>query len=79
MSMVRVSWNVSGFEQVRRSPETQRLIDSYVDDMVDAAGPGYDGNGMQGRSRYRGIVFPDSWSAVRDNGRHNTLVSLLGR
>ena len=90
----KIVWNNAGFEEIRRSPKVVSLIDNLGSRTATQAGKGYVYSGRQGKKgpspewnkqrgpgfqgRYRGIVFPDSHRASRDNAKHNTLVKLMG-
>ena len=75
---MKIQWNRSAFEEVRRSGPVMAEISALTYGLAREAGEGYEGSTMQGRSRFRGIVFPDTWSARKDNARNNTLVRVLG-
>lgn len=75
---MRVQWNRPAFEEVRRSGPVMAEISALTYGLARSAGDGYVGSTMQGRSRFRGIVYPDTWSARKDNARSNTLVRVLG-
>lgn len=75
---MKIRWNRAAFEEVRRSGPVMAEISGLTYGMARAAGDGYEGSTMQGKSRFRGIVYPDTWSARKDNARHNTLVRVLG-
>lgn len=91
---LRIVWNNKGFEEIRRSPKVAALVDKLGESAAMQAGKGYVYSGRQGKKgpspawnkkrgpgfqgRYRGIVFPDTARAMRDNAKHNTLVKLMG-
>lgn len=75
---MKVQWNRAAFEEVRRSGPVMAEVSALTYGLARAAGEGYKGSTMQGLSRFRGIVFPDTWSARKDNARNNTLVRVLG-
>lgn len=75
---MKVVFNRAAFEEVRRSGPVMAEISGLTYGLARKAGDGYRGSTMQGKSRFRGIVFPDSWSARKDNARNNTLVRVLG-
>lgn len=79
-----IEWNIQGFEQVRRSPEAVRLLESKVDAAASAAGPGYVGSVVQGQGkgtlgRAIGTVYTEEFKAILDNARHNTLMRVFDR
>lgn len=76
--MVRYVPNRAGLEEVARGPIAQDLVERYGTHMAAAAGDGFVASYQQGRSRYRGIIYPDTWSAIGRNRRDNTLVRVLG-
>lgn len=75
---MKVDWNRAAFEEVRRSGPVMAAISGLTYGLARSAGDGYEGSTQQGKSRFRGIVYPDTWSARKDNARNNTLVRVLG-
>lgn len=91
---LKIVWKNKGFEEIRRAPKTVSLVDKLGSQTAMQAGKGYVYSGRQGmkgpspawnkqrgpgfQGRYRGIVFPDTPRAMRDNAKHNTLVKLMG-
>lgn len=63
-------------EKVLRGPQVQRVVDTVTDDVAAACGKGYKASTMQGKSRYRGIVFPGTGRAVRDARKNNTMLNV---
>ena len=84
MAKTRFEWNNAGFEEIRRSPEAVRLLESKVDSAASAAGPGYVGSVVQGVGRGTlgraiGTVFTDDFKAIKDNSRNQTLMRVFDR
>lgn len=80
----KFKWNPAGFEAVRRSPAAVRLLESKVDSASGAAGPGYVGSVVQGVGRGTlgraiGTVYTDTFKAILDNARNNTLMRVFDR
>lgn len=67
-------WNTPAFDAIRRTPGVQALVDQAAADTADACGKGYDWSAIQGKTRYRAIVFPDTFRAYRDARRNNTML-----
>lgn len=65
------------FEELRRAEKTQDLIDDATTTIAARAGRRYVPSTMQGKTRYRGIVYPENYRAHVDNQRHNTLLKAL--
>lgn len=76
--MVRYVPNRTGLEELARGPIAQQLVHQHGDRIASAAGDGFVASYQQGKSRYRGIVYPDTWSAIGRNRRDNTLIRVLG-
>lgn len=70
--------NRAGLEALARGEVAQTLVRKYGDGTSSSAGDGFVASYQQGVSRYRGIVYPQTWSAIHRNRRDNTLVRLLG-
>lgn len=64
------------FEKVRRAADIQTIVDQVTADVAAACGKGYVASTRQGRSRYRGIVYPDTHRARRDARRNNTMLNV---
>lgn len=91
---MRIVWNPDGFEDVRRGAKVAAEVDRVADRTARQAGRGYESSGRQGikgpvpawnkrrgpgfQGRYRAIVFPATFRAMRDNAKNNTLVKLVG-
>lgn len=72
-------WNQPAFEAIRRTPKVQALVDKAASDVAGACGRGYDWDSIQGKTRYRAIVFPDTYRAYRDARRNNTMLHVAAR
>ena len=84
MANTKFKWRPAGFEEVRRSPEAVKLLESKVDAAASAAGPGYVGSVVQGVGRGTlgraiGTVFTGGFKAMRDNSKHQTLMRVFDR
>lgn len=94
MSIKIVSWNPAGFEEIRQSDKVMAEVRRVAVNVSAKAGNGYksaathgrkgpspswnkrQGPGYQGRAR--AIVYPDTFRAMRDNAKNNTLVKIMG-
>lgn len=68
----------AGLEELARGPIAQALVHQHGDRLEGAAGDGFVASYQQGRSRYRGILYPNTWSAIHRNRRDQTLIRVLG-
>ncbi|WP_313007318.1 hypothetical protein [Corynebacterium variabile] len=73
----KLQWNPKAFEVIRRSPGVMDAVDVEADSIAAECGSGYTTSSVQGKTRYRTIVIPDSYKAYRDNQKNNTLVKVL--
>lgn len=78
MSRIRYVPKRQGLEEVLRSGETQRFVRTQGDAVASRAGDGFVASYRQGRSRFRGIIYADTWSAKHRDHRENVLVRTLG-
>ena len=94
MSIKITSWNMKGFEEIRRAPKVLNLVDQTSVNFAARAGRGYKASARQGakgpspswnkkrgkgyQGRARSIVYPETFRAMRDNAKNNTLVKLMG-
>lgn len=84
MGKTKITLNASGFEQIRRSPAAVALLESKVQSAASAAGPGYVGSVVQGVGRGTlgraiGTVYTDTFKAILDNSRNQTLMRVFDR
>lgn len=81
-SSVRLKWNPRWGYELRSAPGVVAKVDAMADAHAARAGPGYAWSSQQGarrpQGRWRAIVYPDSWMAVRDNAANNTLLRTMG-
>lgn len=78
---VKLDWNLRAFSELREDPALCRMVDDICEDAAADAGDGFGWkagvrNGKKG-TRYRGIVFTDSYQARKINQRNNTLLHVL--
>jgi hypothetical protein len=84
MAKTQIKFNAAGFEAIRRSPAAVSLLESKVDAAAAAAGPGYVGSVVQGVGRGTlgraiGTVYTDTFKAILDNSRNQTLLRVFDR
>lgn len=70
--------NHKGMEELARGAVAQSLVRQHGERLAAAAGDGFVASYMQGRSRFGGIVYADTWSAKHRDRRGNVLVRVLG-
>lgn len=76
--MARYVPNSSELEALLRSRNVSDLVMKYGDSMAGQAGDGFVASYRQGKSRFGGIVYADTWSAKHRDARENILVRLIG-
>lgn len=76
--MAKYVSNKAGLAELARGPVAQALVHEHGERIAGAAGDGFVASYQQGASRYRGIVYADTWSAKGRNRRDNTLIRVLG-
>jgi hypothetical protein len=84
MAKPKFVWNNAAFEAIRRSPAAVKLLESKVQAAAAAAGPGYVGSVVQGVGRGTlgraiGTVYTDTFRAIRDNSKRQTLMRVFDR
>lgn len=79
MARTRITWNVRAFEEIRRLPKVDELLEKIVDDIVAEVGPGYEKAVRAGRTRSRGSVVTATAQAIIDNRTDNPLLRALAR
>lgn len=75
---MKINWNIGAFQEIRRSGPVQALVNRHTSELAARAGEGFVGKTAHGRTRFRGIVVPDTYAARRRNARENTLAKLAG-
>lgn len=70
--------NHKGMEELARGAVAQSLVRQHGERLAAAAGDGFVASYMQGKSRFGGIVYADTWSAKHRDRRDNVLVRVLG-
>ena len=75
---MRYESNLGEMEALVRGAPVQKLVREHGDRLAAAAGDGFVASYMQGKSRFGGIVYADTWSAKHRDRRENVLVRVLG-
>ena len=70
--------NHKGMEELARGAVAQGLVREHGERLAAAAGDGFVASYMQGKSRFGGRVYADTWSANHRDRRDNVLVRELG-
>ena len=73
-----IRWNVSAFEEIRRSPAVNARLQQEVSRILGQVGEGYAGGVEAGATRSRGYVVTTTGEAIRDNAENHTLLRALG-
>lgn len=76
--MARYVPNSSELEALLRSSAVSNLVMEYGDSIARQAGDGFVASYRQGKSRFGGIVYADTWSAKHRDMRENILVRVIG-
>ncbi|WP_313678452.1 hypothetical protein [Corynebacterium stationis] len=75
---MRYESNLGEMEALVRGAPVQGLVREHGERLAAAAGDGFVASYMQGKSRFGGIVYADTWSAKHRDRRDNVLVRVLG-
>lgn len=75
---MKIKWNLRAFEEVRRLPEVEDMLQAEVSRIIRAADGDYDGGVEHGRSRSRGYVVTTSAHSIRDEAANHTLLRIIG-
>src|SRR5699024_12299407 len=94
MSIKITSWNVEGFEEIRRAPKVLAEVERVATNIAAQAGRGYKASARQGakgpspswdkkkgkgnQGRARPIVYPVTFRAMRASAKKYTSVELIG-
>lgn len=66
--------NLKGFRRLRQSPPIKRDLERRAGRIADAAGDGYEMSSRTGKTRARASVITETYEAIDDNARRNTLL-----
>lgn len=73
-----IRWNVKAFEELRRLPEVEDVLQGEVSRILGEVGDGdYAGGVEPGSSRSRGYVVTTSGDAIRAEAEDHTLLRAL--
>lgn len=78
MARTKYKWRLAGFQEIRRSAETRKMLQDAVDDVVQGLPDGYEAEVTSGRSRLRGTVVTTDYEAMLDNEENDSLLRGLG-
>lgn len=78
MKKARFQPDRSGVKSFLKSPKMESLMADRAGRVAGRAGHGYVASTWQGDSRVIGSVITDTFGAMRDNSRNNTLLRALG-
>lgn len=70
--------NRAGLQELLRGSVAKRLVIDHGEEIAARCGDGFVLSTQQGKSRYRGIVYADTWSAKHRDHRENVMVRVLG-
>lgn len=76
--MARYVPNSSELEALLRSSAVSNLVMEHGDSIARRAGDGFVASYRQGKSRFGGIVYADTWSAKHRDMHENILVRVIG-
>lgn len=69
--------NSAGVRSLLKSEEMADICGKYAKDIAIRAGAGYTSNTYVGKNRVNASVSPDSFEAMRDNKKNNTLLKAM--
>lgn len=80
MVRAKIRWNVSAFEEIRRSPEVDAALQAQVDRIISTTGhpEDYAGGVEPGKTRSRGYVVTKTYAGIRREAKEHTLLRALG-
>lgn len=78
VTLMKYRPNPAGLRELLRGSVAKRLVIDYGDKFAAQCGDGFVHSARQGKTRYRGIVYADTWSAKHRDHRENVMVRTLG-
>lgn len=79
MKVQRVKMNHAGAHELLLSGSVAGLVRSHADRVARSAGRGYAADTWPGDDRVVASAYTDSYTAMRDNAKNQTLLRALGR
>lgn len=77
--MVRWKWDMSGFKDLRKSPEVAAAISTEVEEVLQKTGDDHYAGGVEdGGNRVRGYVVTADGPGIRDNAKNHTILKAVG-
>lgn len=74
-----IKWKIRAFQEIRRLPKVDAMLQDVVDEIMDGLPEGYIGTVSAGRTRSRGSVVTAEWEAIMDNEANNSLLRELAK
>ena len=78
MSKVKFELNKAGVRELLKSTEAGSICMEYANQVQSRAGEGYIVESRRYPERTGAAVYPETYKAVRDNLKNNTLLKSLG-
>lgn len=77
---VKIRWNLPAFEEIRRTPEINAILQEHVERIVAATGHPEDyASGVEpGKTRSRGYIVTKTFAGIRREHKEHTLLRVLG-
>lgn len=70
--------NKQGLRELLYSEGVREIVHEKAEMVANRAGEGYEAGYAEGKSRYRAIVSPQTWSARMRDKKTNNLLRALG-
>lgn len=77
MNNFKFGLNWAGLDELRKSPEMQRIIQTHADAIKARAGEGYTTEVKPSKDRAVGFVYAETREAKRDCYDNNTLLKVV--
>lgn len=78
VTLMKYRPNRAGLQELLRGSVAKRLVIEHGEKFAAQCGDGFVLSTQQGKTRYRGIVYADTWSAKHRDHRQNVMVRVLG-
>lgn len=75
---LRVSLNSSSIRAFLKSPVVAGEVEKYAKTTASRAGQGYESDVFVGRDRVMASAYTDTFEAMRDNAKNQTLLRVFG-
>lgn len=77
MAKTKIVLNSAGIRELLKSQEMLQICEEHASAIQDRCGDGYECDSFVGKTRVNAMVFADTYQAMADNAKNNTILKAL--